>query len=182
MAQTANFISETWLKNFTPLPSNIDVKELQPFYYPSQDKYIRDVLGDELYNRISDGITNNNLNNDETELLKLIRRTLGYYIVYEAFPFLANKIKNIGVNNTTDDKQNATDSKILKEMRQEVSNNAEYYMVRLNKYLCTNHTLFPEYVFTNDDVNPNKKAGYRCPIYIDPCHLDENFIQQYIRR
>ena len=181
MATQAIFISENWIKTNTPLPSNMDVHEIYPFYKVAQDKYIRDILGDALYNRLSDGIINNNLNGDEVTLLELIRPSLGYYCVYEAMPFLATKIKNIGVNQTADDKQTNAEAARVKELRQEVLNNAQYYLVRVEKYLCHNHSLYPEYVYTNEDVNPNKHRGYTSDLYVDPCFIDEKFVRQYYR-
>ena len=188
MSQLAIFISEVWLKDNTPIPTNMDVKEIYPFYKLAQDKYIRDVLGDKLYNSLSLAIIATKgspvipLSADELTLLELLRQTLGYYCVYEAMPFLATKIKNIGINSTADDKQINADVSRVKELRNEVLNNAEYYMVRVEKYLCKYHHLYPDYVFTNDDVNPNKNAGYSCDLYIDPDFIDEKFVRQYYRK
>lgn len=188
MATLAIFLSENWLKENTPIPSNLDVKEIYPFYKISQDKYIRDVLGDALYNSLSASIIATKgspaipLTPDQITLLELIRPCLAYYCIYESIPFLATKIKNIGVNSTADDKQINAELARVKELRQEVLNNAQYYMVRIENYLCKYHTLYPEYVFTNDDVNPNTKAGYVSDLYIDPEFIDEKFIKQYYRK
>lgn len=183
----AIFISENWIKNNTPLPTNIDAKEIYPFYKVAQDKYIRDILGDALYNSLSNSIIASKgspgvpLTALEITLLELIRPSLAYYCCYEAIPFLATKIKNIGVNSTADDKQINAELARVKELRQELLNNAQYYLVRVEKYLCKNHSLYPDYIYTNPDVNPNTHRGYTCDLYIDPCFIDEKFVRQYYR-
>jgi hypothetical protein len=181
MAQKAIFLSENWLKQNTPIPSNLDVKEIYPFYNVAQDKFIRDALGDNLYNALCLAIINSTLTANQITLLELIRPSLGYYIVYEALPFLSTKIKNIGVNSTADDKQTNTDIAGVSKLRKEILENAEYYMVRVQKYLCNNSALFPEYKQHNDDVSPNKTSGFTCDLYIDPNFIDEKFIKQYYR-
>ncbi len=173
------FISENWLKSNTPLPANMDVKEIYPFYKIAQDKHIRDILGDDLYNRLCAGLVLANLNADETALLVLIRPCLAYFILHESIPFLHTKIKNIGINSTQDDKQINADIARVRELRHEILGNAEYYKNRVLNYLCKNHALYPEYNFSNDDVNPNTKAGYSCDLYIDPNFIDEKFIKNY---
>lgn len=177
----AIFISENWIKTNTPLPYNIDVKKLYPFYNLSQEKYIRDVLGDELYNILSANLVANTLTPLQITLMELIRPCLAYYIIYEALPFIATEIKNIGVVNTADDKQTSATNQIVKELKQNVQDNAEYFMKRITSYLCTNHKLYPEYNFNNTDVNPNVKAGYSCDLYIDPDFIDEKFVKRYYR-
>lgn len=178
MAQ-ALFLSETYLKTTTVLPFNLDVKEYYPFINICQDTYIRDVLGDSLYDKIYTGLIANTLNANEIQLLQIIRPTLAHYIIYKALPFLRDKIKNIGVVSTADDKQTRSDDKPFDKLRQEILDTAEYYMTRLQKYLCNNSSLFPEYNYSNKDVNPNKTSGYNCDLYIDPNFIDEKFIKNY---
>lgn len=193
----AIFISETWLKINTPIPYNLDPSEVYPFYRTAQDKYIRDVLGDNLYNALSAALIGGTLTANQTTLIETFRPALGYYIVYEAILFLASKIKNIGVVDTADDKQTASAAIRVKELRQEIQDTAEYYMTRVTKYLCNNSSLFPEYTQHSDDINANHNAGYNCDLYIDPCFMskriwrdgrwyygddiDENFLKQYYR-
>ena len=64
------FISEKTLKQSTFIPENLDATYLvQPITY-AQDQLIQPVLGGKLYHRLQDGIANNDLNENETILLK----------------------------------------------------------------------------------------------------------------
>ncbi len=163
----AIFITEKWLKENTPLPSNLDVKEIYPFYKLSQDKYVRDALGDNLYDALSAAVIADTLTNDQIHLLKLIRPSLAYYMIWDALPFLQNKIKNIGVVSTADDKQTNAARADFKDLRADMLNNAEYYMERVKKYLCNNTALFPEYTEYSNDVNANVDSNYRCDLFTD---------------
>lgn len=182
MSTQAIFISENWLKQNTPIPANLDVSEIYPFYRIAQDKYVRDRCGDNLYDRLCYGLTSSTLSTEETVLLTLIRPALAYFTIYEAIPFLATKIKNIGINSTQDDKQINADMSRLKELRKEILDNAEYYMTRVVNYLCKNRSSFPDYNFNNDDVNPNTNPAYQCDLFIDPNYVDETFIKTYWRQ
>ena len=166
----AFFISEQYLKDNSPLTSNIDVKEIYPFINNAQDIYIQDRLGSKLYNRLKDGIINANLNNDEKTLLDLIRPTLAYYISYEAFPFLAIKIRNKGVIETADDKVTNADRADRRDLRQELRNKAEYYMKRVEQYMCQFGKLYPEYITPDWPIGPHNGQAYKADIALGYDH------------
>ena len=178
----AIFLTEEWLKLNTVLPYNLDVKLYYPFINISQDTYIRDILGDNLYEALCSSIIASTLTSEQTALLLVIRPALAHYIIYNAMPFLADKIKNIGVVSTADDKQTRSDDKRFDRLRAEVLNIAEYYTVRLQKYLCNNKASFPQYNLQNDDVNPNMNAGYTCDLHIDMDYIDDQWIKRYYRQ
>jgi hypothetical protein len=179
----ALFISEDWLKSNTPIPYNLDPKEIYSFLKTSQDIWIKDALGSLLYDElcnimITSGVAG--LSANQRKLIELIRPSLGYYTVYQAMPFLRDKIKNIGIVSTSDDKQNLTARQDYKDMRADIKNMAEYYMARVHSYLCTNGTLFPNYSAPNTDVSPNHATPYRCDLYIED---DRNCIdEEWLRR
>lgn len=176
----AFFVSEDWIKTNTPLTENVDVKEIYPFIKSSQDIYIQDKLGSKLYNRLIDGVINNNLNANEIELLMLIRPSLAYYCVHEALPFLANKLRNIGIVETADVKQKNADRADRKELRQECLNKAEFYMQRVNDYLCKNGKLFAEYITPDNPLTPNKSNSFTCDLDLSD-DIDKHWIKKYYK-
>jgi hypothetical protein len=185
MAQTiAYFITETWIKENTPITANIDPNEITPFIRSAQDIYIQELLGTSFYNHLMDGVAASTLTNDEKDLLKLIRPALAYYIVLDALPFIATKIRNIGVVEQTGDKLGSASDANIKYLRSEVKNKAEFYIKRVNDYLCVNSRLFPtynEWVAGNMAPNPNK--GYTGGLAIDrscPGYVDFEFFKKYI--
>lgn len=175
----AQFINEEFLKDYTPLTQNVDVKEYLPFVDIAMDIYIQDKIGSKLYTRLQAGIIAGDLNNDETNLLILIRQSLAFYVLYEAIPFLANKLRNIGIVETADTKQHNADRADRKELRQELLNKAEYYIQRVNDYLCKNGKLFPEYVSPDCPISPNHSSSYTCDLDLSDIHVDKNWIRKY---
>ena len=93
----AFFISETYLKDNSPLNRNIDMDELYPFAKTAEEIYIQEAIGTALYDDLIAKIIANTLSANEIELCKKIRSALVWWTVYDAIPFMATKIRNIGI-------------------------------------------------------------------------------------
>lgn len=158
----AFFIDETYLKNYSPLSGNVEIKELYPFVLVTEDIYIQEAIGTSLYNDLITKITaDNDLSGYPNELILVgkIRDVVMWYTCYDAIPFLATKLRNIGVVNQTGD--NLTTSSDAKEnkLRKECKDKGDFYLKRLQAYLCDYESLFPAYdQGTKDDLDPNTSA------------------------
>ena len=97
------FISEKTLKQSTFIPENLDATYLvQPITY-AQDQLIQPVLGGKLYHRLQDGIANNDLNENETILLKdYIQPVMINQVLSDIIMEISFKIRNLGVVTTGD--------------------------------------------------------------------------------
>lgn len=179
------FVLEPYLRENLPISGNLDIKEMLPFILPAQDVYIRDVLGDELYIKLCDAIENDDVSSDGTDvyskLLVLIQPALAYYVLVDSMPFLSDKIKNIGIISTTDEKQARTDSAKEKLMSHKMLQKAQYYLDRVIKFLYNNHKEIPEYNVNNHDINPRKQSPYKsqCTVFIDPTSVHEQNVREY---
>jgi hypothetical protein len=183
MATTAFFISEDYLKNFMPVTSNVDPQLFFPFIQTAQIKYCNDILGSKLYNRLIDGLINSNLNSNETALIKLLRPMVGWYAVNEFLPFSNWKIKNKGVLEASGENLTNTGLTELKYLREEPLNQAQWYLQRVQEYLCKNGKLFPQYVSPDNPIFPNKTTTYECDLAFDETHpdfLDLKFFKKYL--
>jgi hypothetical protein len=182
---TAYFIDEDFLKEYTPIAGNVDVTLLKPFFYQAQERYVRHLLGDALTERLMTGINAANLSDEEKVLLENLQFALAWYVMYDAFPFLADKIKNIGVVNTADDKQTRIDDGRLNMNMRVALNTAEYWSERAAAYIRNNRSAFPDYNWGQLDVNPQAGANFFSPIHfrkginIQGNHVDTNWIRQY---
>lgn len=84
MSRNILFISVDTIKDRTGLHSNTDEKLINPEILTAQDMYILPALGTALYERLQDGVANNNLTQIETSLLDTyITPTLVYYVMSE---------------------------------------------------------------------------------------------------
>lgn len=175
----AYFIDEDFLKDQTAITKNVDPKELKPFLSLAQEKYCRDLLGDAQYERLEDAIINNSKTNDENILLEKLSLPLAYYVLFEAYPSLKEKTRNIGVISTADINQLKIDENIFKEMRMETLSNAEYWAERVRVYLRCNRDLYPLYAQCNKDINADPHSNFVSPIYIDDSCLNRQYRDGY---
>ena len=153
----ALFISEEFLKENSPVDDNVDMKKILPVIWQSQMQHIQNLLGTQLYNDllseiIADTITANNL----ILIDDYIADCLMYWVMYELqIPLLFNfRNKSTATNNS--DYSNPISTKELSRVENRMKDKAEFFSVRLTRYLCANTDIYPLYlsVVNSDDVIP----------------------------
>lgn len=144
------FFSENWLKANTAVTQNVDMQDLVPFIGAAQEMIIKTRIGKTLYERLQEAVVNQDWNSDELDLLKLVRPVAAYYSLYLAIPFLQTKIRNKGLVKGTDQYIQTVSKQDMLDLRQEVLQMSNYYMARLDDYLCLYSSRFPQYA----DPNP----------------------------
>jgi hypothetical protein len=165
MATTALFISEQYLRDFTPLAANLDIALIFPYCKSVQDTHIQDILGTSLYNTLQTKVINNNPSADEIVLLDLCRQALAWLTVAKALPYIAIQIRNIGVQSSTTDNGSSAELEKLKYVRHEADTTAQFYQKRLTDYLCFNGNLYPDYVhFDATKMMPRMTTPYDCDL------------------
>jgi len=75
MSRNILFISVDTIKDRTGLHNNVDEKLVNPEILTAQDMYILPALGTALYERLQDGVANNNLTQIETSLFRYLHNT-----------------------------------------------------------------------------------------------------------
>ena len=161
------FVTENWMKDNTPLCKNIDVKDIYPFINIAQDKYIKDLLGSKFFDSLKVKIVASTLSADEIVLCKLIRPCLSFYICVEAMPFLGTKLRNKGILQAQGDTVLNAELNTMKYLRQECINQAEYYLKRIQDYLCDNGNLFSDYKNPDCPIHPHNRPGDDCDLAFD---------------
>jgi len=157
------FISTIYLKENTTIEDNVDDNKLVPFIYASQDTHIQQSLGSTFYNRLKSGIVNNDLNTDEEDILRdYIQPCLAQWAFYEVYPFLNYKATNKAVSKENSEWSQASELDEIKYMRNSIRDLAEFYLKRLNTFLCDYSTLFPEYESpdSKENLNQNSKSYF----------------------
>jgi hypothetical protein len=159
---TALFVTRDEVVKFTALNGNVDTDNFIQFVKIAQDIHIQNYLGTKLFNKINDGIVNDNLASPYNMLLNTyIKPMLIHWTMVEYLPFAAYTIANKGVfkhnseNSATVDKSEVD---FLVEKERQIANN---YTRRFIDYMCYNQTTFPEYnQNTNSDVYPDKDSSF----------------------
>lgn len=154
---TALFISRTDLVRNSILDGNVDTDKFIQFIKLGQEIDIQNLLGTDLYNRISTDIENSTLSGDYLALVSdYIQPTLIWFAQVNYIPFAAYQIKNGGVfkhSSETAENVNKTEVDYLVGKAREYAN---YYSTRLVDYLCFNQSKFPEYTSNSDnDISPD---------------------------
>lgn len=149
-------VTVEYLKAYSPINGSVDASLLYPSVYTAQDMHMGAWLGDALYLKLKNDLDNGGpTGNYETLLDDYVRPALLWYVILEALPALTFKIDNGSIVQRTSEDTSPAGADIMKEMRQNALQKAEYYGTRLGEYLCANSALFPEY---SANVSPQ-----RCP-------------------
>ena len=147
------------IKNVTSISDNLDVEQLSPFLFTSQEMYVRPIVGDALMDAMVDDVATGG-----TAYQRLINNYILYPLSYATWfssaPFLHMKTQKKGiVKQSADDSDNVS----LDEWSvysQRIENSMTFYLRRLKTYLDTAEAkaLYPLYC-TTDQINPQNGSG-----------------------
>lgn len=186
MSRNILFISVDTIKERTGLHANVDEKLVLPEILTAQDMYILPALGSGLYDRLQDGIADNNLTPDESELLdKYITNCLVFYVMSELPMGLSYQFYNKGVVRKTSENSELPSAQDMIEVANRYRDRAEFYKQRLVKYLkqSSGTVKFPLYNNPGNGVDtilPENQA-YTTSIWLgdDCCGKKMTFEEKY---
>ncbi len=163
----ALFISEQFLRDYTPISSNVDVDFIWPHIKAFQDTNIQLPLGSKLYNTLQTKIAASTaLNSYETALLDLCRMALAWGTLSQMIPFLAIQIRNKGVMENNSENSASADLEKIKYIRHEAQNMYEFYTQRVLDYLCDNGNQFPDYINPDNPIAPSNGPAYDSDLWL----------------
>jgi hypothetical protein len=168
------FISVSSIKERTGLHANVDDKLVLPEIKTAQDMYIHPLLGSALYERLQDGIDNNNLTADEVALLdNFVTDTLIYYVLSELPTGLSYQFYNKGLVRKTSDNSDQPQMQDLLDISARYRKRAEFYAERMVKFLKQNAAQGKYNLYLNpgsglDAIHPDNSA-YSTTIYLGDC-------------
>jgi hypothetical protein len=175
-------VSEERLKSYTGLDENVRVEDITPYILVAQDKYIEKTLGSKFYNRLKEGVKQDDLTDNEFEFLQeYVAKALMFYSLYEMMPYIKYKLVNKGILVGTSEEAAVTDLTELKYLRQNVLDTAEYYNKRMLIQLMDYPGRFSQYEVPGikgllpDKTSPyfsglvtTMRKGYKGKYYCDP--------------
>lgn len=150
-----SFVSNDYLKSFTPISYNVDINEILPHLEMAELLWTRELIGKELYDDLKTKFIAQTLNADEIVLVSLLKQHISYRSLYEALPFLHIKIRNKGTMKLTGENEIPSEMNEMKYLRSEISNKAEYFEKRVTEYLCLNGSKFPLWGQSDDITGIN---------------------------
>jgi hypothetical protein len=164
------WITQSYLKQLTPINNNVDVSEVANHIETCQIINTREILGKNLYDDLNTKFIAGTLNTIETELFEILKQSIAYRSSEIAIPFLHIKIRNKGVVKLRDEYAEPASLEDMKYLRHELKNRAEYFEKRAKDFLCQFSIDFPLYTQdTNphNQVYPNYNEPYDSDIYLE---------------
>jgi hypothetical protein len=161
MAQ-ALFVSREDIVKYTALSGNIDTDKFIQWVKVAQDIHIQNYLGTKLFDKINDGIVDNNLVNPYLSLLNIyIKPMVIHWSMVEFMPFSAYTFGNKGVYKHNSENSENVDKSEIDFLIEKERSIAEHYTRRFIDYMSFNQAQFPEYnTNSNDDMFPDKEADF----------------------
>lgn len=146
------------------LKGSIDVDQIITFIRPAQDKYLINILGTVLFNKMMELVSSGEtLTEPYSTLLGHIKRCLIWYVVAEYVPFSSIQFKSEGAYSVNNEQFTSASRNDLDYLMMKALDNAEVYNRRLQDYLCANSSILPEYNQTtgkSDNIYPDKSNQY----------------------
>tara|TARA_R100001086_G_scaffold235022_1_gene157748 strand:+ start:32 stop:532 length:501 start_codon:yes stop_codon:yes gene_type:complete len=160
---TALFINRTDLVKNSIIDGNVDVDKYIQFIKVAQQIDIQNLLGTDLYNKISADIVAGSLAGNYLSLVNTyVQPTLIWFAQMNYIPFAAYQIKNGGVFKHSSETAQNVDKNEVDYLVSKAREYANYYSTRLVDYLSFNDNLFPEYnTNTNEDIDPDTDTTFK---------------------
>ena len=160
---TALFINRTDLVKNSILDGNVDTDKFIQFIKVAQQIDIQNLLGTDLYNKISADIIAGNLAGNYLSLVNTyVQPTLIWFAQMNYIPFAAYQIKNGGVFKHSSETAQNVDKNEVDYLVGKAREYANYYSTRLVDYLSFHNDLFPEYNSnTDEDISPDTDTTFK---------------------
>jgi len=144
----ALFISRNDIIKNSVLGGAVDADDLLPFVNTAQQKYILNLIGTVLYNKLSDDIISNSpfTGRYEELMTDYIKPTLIWYSCVEYIPFSSIEFKTRGAQKHQSETSVAPTKNELDYLQSKASDNAEYFATRLQDFLIAYSNEIPEFL------------------------------------
>jgi hypothetical protein len=174
-----SFVSEAYLKAFTPISSNVDVSELVNHLEAVELMWTREITGLQLYDDLKAKFITQTLSAHEITLVEYLKQHIAYRTSAEAIPFMNVKMVAKGPSKLRGEFSDPASIKDVQWLQSSLMNRAEYFEERCKNYLCKNSPLFPLYLTTDNELGiiANQDSAWDSDIYLDtPSNLGYNRI------
>lgn len=181
LAET-KLITETEVKNWTDISTNIQADIIGPVITLAQDKYIRTAIGEALYIELLTQVKNNTLTalnttllNGNDQLFRGIKPALAWWTANNVYPYLHSKISPTGIQSRSTEDALSISGSELEVRRNLAKGNGEYYVQQLICFLQENDTDYPLFRDSTDCCTSLVYDGYNASgiVLDDDSNIDE---------
>lgn len=137
-------INEKWLKEFSPIPLNYNMKELHNYIKLAETIWVEPVIGHTLYENLLQEVADNDLSEaNSTALVEAIYPYLGFAVAYEALPMVWAHISEVGITKGKSDNSDSLDLKDMTYVQQHLRTQVEARKDYCKKWLCEHYEYYP---------------------------------------
>ena len=159
------FITRNDIIKNTPLGGAIDADALLPFVRTAQEKYILNLLGTVLYNKLQDDIEAGDSFTGyyQTLVSEYVKPTIIWYSCVEYIPFSSVQFKSQGAVKHISEQSVSPGKNEVDYLLSKALDNAGYYSTRLQDYLIANSSNIPEFLQSVGDstqIYPDQSNQY----------------------
>jgi len=159
------FITRNDIIKNTPLGGAIDADALLPFVRTAQEKYILNLLGTVLYNKLQDDIEAGDSFTGyyQTLVQEYVKPTIIWYSCVEYIPFSSVQFKSQGAVKHISEQSVSPGKNEVDYLLSKALDNAGYYSTRLQDYLIANSSNIPEFLQSVGDstqIYPDQSNQY----------------------
>ena len=151
------FVTESYLKDNTPITKNVDVNDVTPYIKPASDMRVQFLLGTYFYDYLLGVYNAQTASADETTLIEKIQPVVAWRAAEQAAFGLSYQLKNKGIQVQFGEySQNVGQGEVAFVM-DHYSQMAAFYEKRVTNYLIENKDLFAEFTSalnTDSDIKP----------------------------
>lgn len=169
-------ISENYLKEYTTINNNVDIKIVTPVIQEAQTFYILPILGTQLYNQIISQVGSNTVSAANVTLLdNYVVPCLMYYVKCELIPEMKYRMMNKGVMIKNSENSQPADLTEIQFLMDRAKNKAEELAERTTRFLRHNSATYPLYTANAqyDEIRPNRN-NYTGGIFVGDLRSDED--------
>lgn len=159
---TPLFITKNDLVQNTIINGNVDADLFVQFIKIAQQMHVQNYLGTQLYNKISQLISDADLTGDYLDLVKdYIQPMLIHFAMVDYLPFASYQIRNGGVFKHRSENSDTPTREELDILVQKHRTFSDFYAQRFVDYMAINASvMFPEYWENKDsDMFPDTKPN-----------------------
>lgn len=137
-------INEKWLKEFSPIPLNYNMKELHNYIKLAETIWLVPIIGNDFYEELLEQVAENNLSDENsTALVEAIYPYLGFAVAYEALPIMWAHISEVGITKGKSDNSDSLDLKDMTYVSQHIRTQVEARKDYCKQWLCERNESFP---------------------------------------
>lgn len=151
------FITESYLKNNTPITKNVDVNDVVPYIKPASDMRVQSILGTYFYEYLLGLYNAQNLSANEEVLVEKIQPVVAWRAAEQAAFGLSYQLKNKGIQSQSGDYSTNVSQSEVAFVMDHYGQMAAFYEKRLSNYILDNKALFSQFTSvlnTDSDIKP----------------------------